>query len=387
VSNSEGLEPNNKVPPPHNSVVSLILIAVLSMGLGYVVFKLVQWLVTSLWTDVPANTFSGSAPWYYLLGLPLAAGVLVAVLRRRADGHNPLGGISAAPISVFDYPFVLLAILATLAGGLVLGPEVALVSTGSAIGGFIGSKQVNPDMGKAVGVGVIFGLLALAVDPLLTGKLSVGAGGVFEWSGLLHAVIASLATAFLLAVVFALGKALTVLRGGDRPVIWQLALAGMAVGVVALVYQSWSGQPIDLVLTSGEQMIKPLIELGSISLILGTVAAKTLAYLISLGSGFRGGPYFPAMFAGAGFGSITALLFDAPSEAPALAGLLAAVAFLAKAKWVITVVLAIALGLILGGFALLPAAILGAATGKLFPRFAAPLRVQDPEPEMSDATK
>ncbi|MCH9815479.1 MAG: chloride channel protein [Actinomycetia bacterium] len=366
---------------PRNSPLSLALIAILSLGLGYVVFKIVQWLVTSLWTDVPANTFDGSAPWYYLLALPMVAGVLVALFRRGADGHNPLGGISAAPISVPDYPFVLAAILATLAGGLVLGPEVALVSTGSVIGGFIGSKQPNPDMGKAVGVGVIFGLLALVVDPIRTGTLSVGDGGSFAWDGLWHGAIAAIATAILLGVIFALGKALVAARGGDRPVVWQLALAGLAVGGVAWCYQTWADQPVDLVLTSGEQMIRPMMELGSIGLILATVAAKSLAYWISLGSGFRGGPYFPAMFAGAGFGAVTALIFDAPTQGPALAGLLAAMAYLAKTKWVFTVVLALALGFILGGLALIPVALLGAAIGKLIPRFTAPVPLQDPAPE------
>ena len=134
-------------------------------------------------------------------------------------------------------------------------------------------------------------------------------------------------------------------------------------------------------------MIKPLMELGSISLILVTVAAKSLAYWISLGSGFRGGPYFPAMFAGAGFGAATALFFDAPTQGPALAGLLAAMAYLAKAKWVFTVLLAVVLGFVLGGVGLIPAALLGAAIGKLIPRFSAQVSLQNPEPEPQAAAK
>ena len=55
-----------------------------------------------------------------------------------------------------------------------------------------------------------------------------------------------------------------------------------------------------LVLTSGEQMVKPLLALDSTGLIAATVAVKMVVYGLSVAAGFRGGPYFPVIFAGAG---------------------------------------------------------------------------------------
>ena len=68
------------------------------------------------------------------LVVPTLAGVAVAWLRSGADGHNPMFGIALKPVTGQQYPWVIGAIAATLVGGLVLGPEVAMVSTGAFVG-------------------------------------------------------------------------------------------------------------------------------------------------------------------------------------------------------------------------------------------------------------
>jgi H+/Cl- antiporter ClcA len=350
------------------SPLGTLLTVITSLAAGYVVLIALQWVVNGLWTEIPENFFDGDVPWFYVLGLPVLAGVLVALLRKRADGHEPLSGLAIESISVVDFPFVLLAIAVTMAGGLILGPEVALISTGATIGGVIAAREPGASVKWGTTIGAVSAISALAIEPIRKGSLDISSGYVFSVEDLLPAAVAAVATAVVLVLVRLLASGLTFARGGDRPIVWQVALAGLAVGVIALVYQAWSGEPVDLVLTSGERTIKPLVELGSVGLILATVLAKSLGYAITMGGGYRGGPYFPAMFAGAGVGAAVGLLTDSPAQAPAIAGVVAAAIFLAKPGWIAVVGLGVIVGLIMGGPVLIPAALVGAAFGKLIPR-------------------
>ena len=365
------------------------LTAILSLAIGYGVFRFVQWMVAGLWTDIPANAFGGQAPWYYLLILPVVAGVIVALLRRGADGHNPLGGLSTEPVTARDYPFVLASILATLAGGLVLGPEVALISTGSVIGWIIGTRTPGADVNRTALIGAFSALAALAIEPIEYGGINIGDGYSLTWQGLLWAVVAAVATAVLLSIVRLIARGIVHVRGGDRPIIWHLALGGLVVGLGAWGFQTWAGEPVDLVLTSGEQLILPMIQLESVGLIAAAVGVKALAYAVSMGAGFRGGPYFPAMYAGAGIGAMVAFAADLSPQGPALAGLTAGVLFLAKPKWLVSIALSAVIGLIFGGPVMILVAVVGGIAGRAMPRLveAPPEKADDAELDASADTK
>lgn len=343
-------------------------IVVVALGVGYALFRFIRWSVDSLWTDLPSTAFGGDVPWWYLLGLPVLAGLVVAWSRSRgSDGHNPLFGFSRDPVEPGQFPWVVLNILASLAGGLVLGPEMALVATGSVVGVLFARGGDAGAVARASGLGSLAALAALAVDPLRTGHLDFSAGYSFDALDLLPAALAAAVAVLLIAVARAGAFALLRLRGGDRPIWWHLTLGGLVVGALALGYQALTGKPVDLVLTSGEQLIGPMVALESVSLIALTVAVKLLCYLVSQGSGFRGGPYFPVMFAGAGVGAIAGLLTTGSAQAPGIAGLLATTLFLAKPPWIAVLVLALVVGVVFGGVAMLPAAVLGAVIGKLIP--------------------
>ena len=88
------------------------------------------WEVVPHWLD-----WSEPAGWYVVL-VPALAGVLVALCIRLPGhgGHSPLHGISTAPIPPFELPSILLAGLATLGLGLVLGPEAPLIALGLGLG-------------------------------------------------------------------------------------------------------------------------------------------------------------------------------------------------------------------------------------------------------------
>ena len=76
-----------------------------------------------------------------------------------------------------------------------------------------------------------------------------------------------------------------------------LVVGGLAVGLLAQT-ASWLGADSQDVLFSGQSSIPSLVSQTSTKIVLILLVAKALGYSISLGSGFRGGPVFPAVFLG-----------------------------------------------------------------------------------------
>ena len=74
--------------------------------------------------------------------------------------------------------------------------------------------------------------------------------------------------------------------------------AGLAVGVIAVGFRAVADRPIDLVLFSGQDALPALAAETSAGASLLVVLAKGVAYALSLGAGFRGGPVFPAIALG-----------------------------------------------------------------------------------------
>jgi H+/Cl- antiporter ClcA len=95
-------------------------------------------------------------------------------------------------------------------------------------------------------------------------------------------------------------------RFGMGPV---LLAGGLAVGVLALAADGLGADSQD-VLFSGQYSMVPLINETSATTVLVLVVAKTLAYAICLGCGFRGGPVFPAIFLGIGLATFPVIWFD-----------------------------------------------------------------------------
>ena len=77
-----------------------------------------------------------------------------------------------------------------------------------------------------------------------------------------------------------------------------LVLAGLLVGALAVVFRATADRPVDLVLFSGQSELPAVVAEGSAGVLILLVAAKGLAYALSLGAGFRGGPVFPAIAIG-----------------------------------------------------------------------------------------
>ena len=104
-----------------------------------------------------------------------------------------------------------------------------------------------------------------------------------------------------------------------------LCAAGLVVGGLAVGFRAVTGQPVDLVLFSGENALPQVIAETSAGVLALLVLVKGAAYALSLGAGFRGGPTFPAVTLGVATGVLGSILLPGLDLTPAvIAGLAAA---------------------------------------------------------------
>jgi len=362
-------------------LVLAALIGVLVSFVSWCFLELVHWIQTEVYKSLPSGLGLHPVPWWWPLPVLAVAGVLTAVAVIRLPGrggHIPYEGIKVGAPKPAELPGILLAALATLGLGLVLGPEAPLIALGSglAILAVRLMKKDAPDQVMAVlaasaafaAIATIFGSPVIGAiilieatglgGPmlpliLLPGLMSAGIGsvvfiGMGHWTGLsssayslgplsLPAFSTLTAAEFGWAIVLAFTAALATLAIIDLArwsagvvARWPwllLPAAALAVGGLAIGFAQITHQPADTVLFSGQDAFSSLIKEGS-ALSLSTLAFlllfKGLAWSISLGN-FRGGPTFPALFIGAAGGLLAAHL-PGFSETPAVAVLMAAAA-------------------------------------------------------------
>jgi H+/Cl- antiporter ClcA len=329
-------------------------ISAIAYGFLALVSKLQGWI----FTDLPKGLgFDGEPMWWPLLPLAVA-GVLVALTIRYLPGrggHSPADGFKAgagAP-GPAELPGVLLAALATLSLGVVLGPEAPLIALGGGLG-VLAIRLANRDAparasAMVAAAGSFAAISTLLGSPLIGAFLLMEASGlggatleVVLLPGLLAAGIGSLIFTgldsltglgtFSLAIPnlphlgpptvgeFGWSVAIGVLgalvgagirwlglflRGHvERKMLLLTPLAGLAVAGLAIAYAAGTGKGSSEVLFSGQDALGPLIDHSAgytVGALLLLLVCKALAYGSSLSS-FRGGPIFPAMFIGAAGG-------------------------------------------------------------------------------------
>ena len=134
-------------------------------------------------------------------------------------------------------------------------------------------------------------------------------------------------------------------RADGRATVAGIVVAGLLVGAIAVVFRSVADRPVDLVLFSGQSEMPALLVEGSTGVLLLLVLAKGLAYALSLGSGFRGGPVFPAIAMGTALGVAAADLISGLEPAPAVvAGIAAATAVALRAPFTAALLAAVLVG-------------------------------------------
>lgn len=348
-------------------VAALVGVPVSAAAFGFL--ALVDRLQELVYHDLPpALGFHGTPVWWPVPMLALA-GVLVGATIRflpGTAGHEPSAGLTTGtPPTPAQLPGVVLAALAALALGVVLGPEAPLIALGGGLA--VGAvrlvvhrpperlAQVVGSAGSFAAVSTLLGSPLLGAfllmeasglgGPLLgavlvPGLLASGVGsliftGLGSWTGLgtysltLQHVPAARTPdlaqfGWALAVGLAAALAGTAVRRAAvllqpyaaRYRLRVAVLLGLVVAALAVAYAEGSGHPPSEVLYSGQSALGPLLahraaySIGALVLLL---TCKGLAYAVSL-SAFRGGPIFPSMFLGA-VGGI--LLSHAPGLPPA----------------------------------------------------------------------
>ena len=269
-------------------------------------------------------------------------------------GHKPAEGFkTGGPVPPIELPGIVLASLATLCFGAVLGPEAPLIAIGSGLGvlavhllkkdapttavavigaagsfaaisTLLGSPLVGAFLlmeaaglgGPMLGVVLVPGLLAAGIGALIFVGLDAWTGfGTFTLAvpgiptfgsptgpEFLWAVAIGVAAALLGAAIRRLGLFLQPVV--ERRAVSLTPVVGLGVAGLAMIFAQATGKSSSEVLFSGQDQLPQLIEgaagwsVGALVLLL---VCKGVAYGLSL-SCFRGGPVFPALFLGAAGG-------------------------------------------------------------------------------------
>lgn len=359
---------------PRAYVRTLVLAAALGAPAAFaaVLFQTAVHDVTRLvWEELPDVLGWSEAPWWYVLLVPALAGVLVAVAVRLPGrgGHAPLEGLGLGTIRPVDLVSILPAALATLSLGLVLGPEAPLIALGLAVGVVAarlaraegGERELLVLAGAFAAVAALFGGPLVAAfllfevmaaggripakdlgRALLPGFVAAATGalvftGVGDWPGLeptslslpglpdyptvrlVDVAWCTLVAAVAAAIVVAVrrGAVLVAARAPARPTA-ALVVGGLLVGALAVAFRATADRPVELVLFSGQASLSEVLAEGSATVLVLLVVAKALAYGLSLGVGFRGGPVFPALVLGIAVGVLAELVLPGLAVVPAI---------------------------------------------------------------------
>jgi H+/Cl- antiporter ClcA len=388
------------------------------VAVAAVIFQtLIHDAIHLVWEVVP-DWFDWSEPpsWYVVLATGLA-GVLVAGAIRLPGhgGHSPLEGLGMEPLAPRDLVSILPAALATLGLGIVLGPEAPLIALGLGMGvvavrlvRFEGTEaKLLTLAGAFAAIAALFGgpvvaaflLFEVAASggeipsrelgrSLLPGFVAAGTGalvftGIEDWPGVHETQLAlsgvpaydtvrfadlgwcllvSMGVAFVVVAIQHLAHEIAS-RSTPRPVAALLA-AGVLVGLLAVAFRATADRPVDLVLFSGQSELPALIAEGSAGVLALVALAKGLAYALSLGAGFRGGPVFPALAIGVAVAVMAADVLPGFSTTPAIAtGLAAGTAAALRVPFTAVLLATLLLGSSAQDVA--PIAVLAAAVGWL----------------------
>jgi H+/Cl- antiporter ClcA len=247
-------------------------------------------------------------PWLVLAGIPVAFAI---VKLPGSGGHVPAEGLKVGGTTPDMLPGIGLAAFATLALGLVLGPEAPLIAIGAGLGGLAVklAKRDAPPMlavvlaaaGSFAAISVIFGspivAAVLVIEAsglggatlpliLIPGLIAAGIGslvfiGMANWTALdtsayalqpLHlphfstvtweeigwTIVVGLAGALITQIIRRIG--LTGARAVPRQPWLLIPAAGLIVGLLALLFAATTTHGVQQVLFSGQEQLPGLVD-------------------------------------------------------------------------------------------------------------------------------
>lgn len=323
-------------------------------------------------------------------------------------GHIPADGFKAAGFPFpAELPGVIIAALASISLGAVIGPEAPLIAIGGGLG-YIAIKLLKKDVpaktaavvavtGSFAAISTLFGSPILAAFILLEGS---GLAGEMQTMALLPGLLGAGIGALIftgLGTLTGLGTTSLVIpnlpyfaRPNLKEIGWAIVIGivaaiigsiikrfglivkdqvakqtipvviacGLGVAVLAIVYSLITGHNPNDVLFSGQSALPYFISHASnfsLGAIIILILTKGIGYGLSLG-GFRGGPVFPSMFIGAIIG-IAFSHFGGLPEIPAIAMGIGAMA-VTMLRLPFTAVLLATLLLFSAGLAVMPLVII-----------------------------
>jgi H+/Cl- antiporter ClcA len=361
-------------------IVLLVVVSIVGVVVSFATWgflELIHQITQELYTHLPnALGYHHGPPVWWPLPILAVAGVIVALAIIRLPGnggHIPAMGLATGkPTTPVELPGVLLAGLAGIGFGIVLGPEAPLLALGPGLAVLmivLARRDTPPQALMLIGAAGAFAAVSfLFVSPLIAavlmieatgigaarlplvlipGLLAAGIGtllaiGLGSWTGLNrsaialgplhglpafgHPTIAQFGWTIALALAVAI-LARIIMRGGLlthrvaalRPLL-VLPVVGLIVAGLAIAFSQATDKSVNEALFSGESGLSGLVSNAgtwSMSALALLIAFKGLAYCVSLGS-FRGGPTFPAVFLGAA-GGILASHLPGFSLTPAVA--------------------------------------------------------------------
>jgi len=306
------------------------------------------------WYDVSDPGWFGGHWWW--VAVTAAAGVVVGLLRSLTKLPAKIPGliadIESAHVDTGLVPGIVLVSAVSLIGGASLGPEQALGAMGGGAGTWIarrkgldkedgdanvlngfagaygglfsstvivvmlilevarpgGQKFAKALVGGIIASSVSFGIYFVIVGAVFLDAYKVPSYEFEDWQllaaiplGLLAAVIATVMVASIAAVT----RLFTRL---PIPSIAKPTLGGIAFGLI--------GVALPLTLFTGSDQLKSVLrDAGTLGfgLLVAILFAKMLAFAVSMGSGFIGGPIFPSLFIG---GTAGVAVHEAVSSVP-----------------------------------------------------------------------
>ncbi|HEY2195176.1 MAG TPA: chloride channel protein [Actinomycetospora sp.] len=351
-------------------------VGALGAGAAWVLLRLIG-LIThlvfagTLSTDT-VNPGTLGAPWWVVLGAPVAGGLVVGVMARygseKIRGHGMPEAIEAILFrrAVVEPKVAVLkptSAAVSIGTGGPFGAEGPIIMTGGALGSVLAQRlHVTDDerralmvAGSAAGMAATFNaplasvllavelllfewrprsflpvVTAAVVATLLRGPI-LGTGPLFgvdvsSWhvgptadvlcllAGALGGLLAVAVTALVYASEDAFGR-----LGGRLHWMWWPAIGGLVIGLGGLVVPRALGVGYDVIgdLLTGR---------SALSLVVGILVVKSLIWGVSLGSGTSGGVLAPTFMIGAALGALEG--FVLPSAGPgfwAVVGLAATV--------------------------------------------------------------
>ncbi|MFG2309997.1 chloride channel protein [Streptomyces sp. NPDC048566] len=314
-----------------------------------------------LWVDWPHHLGWSDPPWWWPLPPALLSGLAVALVVARLPGrggHIPAAGLHAGGASPSALPGVVLAALASLPLGAVLGPEAPLIALGGGLALFFRDLLRAPATkagtallgaaGAAAAISAIFGsplvgaVLLMEVAGvggaqlfavMLPALLSSGVGAIVftgfgDWTGLktgslkvglpappsldtgdvVWSVLMALAIGVGVHWVIVGGR--IVARAVSAHILRTTVLCALGAAGCAALYAGITGRSPSEVALSGQSTLEQLAgdpHAWSVGSLVAVVLLKAVAYALCLGS-LRGGPVFPALFLGGATGALLAPL-------------------------------------------------------------------------------